>query len=98
MRILYLVGDSRSGSTLLQHLLSLQPGVHALGELRRLGALAREAPDFLGALHHPQFGKQRGQPTVGVQRVVVLALVDEADVARFHCVARPLVFVAVYVG
>ena len=42
MRILYLVGDSRSGSTLLQHLLSLQPGVHALGELRRLGALARE--------------------------------------------------------
>jgi len=41
VRILYLVGDSRSGSTLLQHLLSLQPGVHALGELRRLGALAR---------------------------------------------------------
>ncbi|MCH2106778.1 MAG: sulfotransferase [Planctomycetes bacterium] len=41
MRILYLVGDSRSGSTLLQHLLSLQPGVHALGELRRLGALSR---------------------------------------------------------
>ena len=41
MRILYLVGDSRSGSTLLQHLLSLQPGVHALGELRRLGSLAR---------------------------------------------------------
>jgi len=41
VRILYLVGDSRSGSTLLQHLLSLQPGVHALGELRRLGALSR---------------------------------------------------------
>jgi hypothetical protein len=41
VRILYLVGDSRSGSTLLQHLLSLQPGVHALGELRRLGAMAR---------------------------------------------------------
>ena len=41
MRILYLVGDSRSGSTLLQHLLSLQPGVHALGEIRRLGAMAR---------------------------------------------------------
>ncbi len=41
MRIIYLVGDSRSGSTLLQHLLSLQPGVHALGELRRLGALSR---------------------------------------------------------
>lgn len=41
MRILYLVGDSRSGSTLLQHLLSLQPGVHALGELRRLGEMSR---------------------------------------------------------
>ena len=41
MRILYLVGDSRSGSTLLQHLLSLQPGVHAVGELRRLGALSQ---------------------------------------------------------
>lgn len=45
MRILYIVGDSRSGSSLLQHLLSLQPGVHALGELRRLGALAREGQD-----------------------------------------------------
>ena len=41
MRILYIVGDSRSGSTVLQHLLSLQPGVHSVGELRRLGAMAR---------------------------------------------------------
>ena len=37
MRALYVVGDSRSGSTLLQHLLSLQEGVVALGEVRRLG-------------------------------------------------------------
>ena len=43
MRILYIVGDSRSGSTVLQHLLSLQPGVHSVGELRRLGAMARGA-------------------------------------------------------
>jgi hypothetical protein len=41
VRILYIVGDSRSGSTVLQHLLSLQPGVHSVGELRRLGAMAR---------------------------------------------------------
>lgn len=36
MQILCIVGDSRSGSTLLQTLLSRRPGVVALGELRRL--------------------------------------------------------------
>ena len=57
MRILYIVGDSRSGSTVLQHLLSLQPGVHSIGELRRLGAMAREGePCACGApLHECEF-------------------------------------------
>ncbi|MED5329883.1 MAG: sulfotransferase [Planctomycetota bacterium] len=41
MKVFYLVGDSRSGSTLLQHLLALQEGVHALGEVRRMGAMAQ---------------------------------------------------------
>lgn len=41
MRALYIVGDSRSGSTLLQHLLSLQEGVVALGEVRRLEPMVR---------------------------------------------------------
>lgn len=35
-RTLYIISDSRSGSTLLQHLLALQEGVLALGEVRRL--------------------------------------------------------------
>lgn len=38
---MYLVSDSRSGSTLLQHLLGLQPGIVPLGEVRRLGVLAQ---------------------------------------------------------
>lgn len=42
LRVLYVIGHSRSGSTVLQHLLGLQPGVHAVGELHRLGELARE--------------------------------------------------------
>lgn len=41
MKALYIVGDSRSGSTLLQHLLSLQEGVVALGEVRRLEPMVR---------------------------------------------------------
>lgn len=41
LRILYIIGNSRSGSTVLQHLLALQPGVVAVGELRRLGVMAR---------------------------------------------------------
>ncbi len=41
MKALYIVGDSRSGSTLLQHLLSLQEGVVALGEVHRLQKLVR---------------------------------------------------------
>ncbi|MDP9439605.1 MAG: sulfotransferase [Actinomycetota bacterium] len=40
MRTLCIVGDSRSGSTLLQHLLALQDGVVALGEVRRLQQMA----------------------------------------------------------
>lgn len=40
--VLCIIGDSRSGSTLLQYLLATQPGVAAVGELRRLGQLVRE--------------------------------------------------------
>ncbi len=36
MQVLCIIGDSRSGSTLLQALLSRRPGVVGLGELRRL--------------------------------------------------------------
>ncbi len=36
VKTLYIVGDSRCGSTLLQHLIALQEGVCAVGELRRL--------------------------------------------------------------
>lgn len=36
MRALYILSDSRSGSTLLQYLLSLQKEIVALGEVRRL--------------------------------------------------------------
>ncbi|MGB3680995.1 MAG: sulfotransferase [Rubrobacteraceae bacterium] len=39
MKALYIVGDSRSGSTLLQHLLALQDSVTALGEVHRLEGL-----------------------------------------------------------
>lgn len=42
METLYIVGDSRSGSTLLQHLLAQRPGVIALGEVRRLQSLFME--------------------------------------------------------
>jgi len=41
MKAIYIVGDSRSGSTLLQHLLTLQVGVIALGEVLRLETLVR---------------------------------------------------------
>ncbi|MAF66049.1 MAG: hypothetical protein CMJ84_10395 [Planctomycetes bacterium] len=41
MAILVIIGNSRSGSTVLQHLLALQSGVAAVGELRRFGDLAR---------------------------------------------------------
>ena len=41
MKALYILGDSRSGSTLLQHLLSVQEGVTALGEVHRLQKLVR---------------------------------------------------------
>ncbi|MBM3507047.1 MAG: sulfotransferase, partial [Alphaproteobacteria bacterium] len=40
--ILCIVGDSRSGSTLLQYLLGMQPDVATVGELRRLGQLLAE--------------------------------------------------------
>ena len=39
--MLYIVGDSRSGSTLLHHLLALQNGVVGLGEVRRLEQIVR---------------------------------------------------------
>ncbi len=42
MKTLCIVGDSRSGSTLLQHLLALQDGVVALGEVRRLQQMAAD--------------------------------------------------------
>lgn len=42
IKALYIVSDSRSGSTLLQHLLALQKGVVALGEVYRLGELGRD--------------------------------------------------------
>ena len=41
MRAIYIVSDSRSGSTLLHHLLSLQTGVIGLGEVHRLETLVR---------------------------------------------------------
>lgn len=40
--LLCIVGDSRCGSTLLQYLLAAQPGVVALGELRRLESFLAE--------------------------------------------------------
>lgn len=40
--LLCIVGDSRCGSTLLQHLLASQPGVVALGEVRRLERFLKE--------------------------------------------------------
>lgn len=42
MKALYIVSDSRSGSTLLQHLLALQKGVMPLGEVYRLKELGRD--------------------------------------------------------
>jgi hypothetical protein len=42
MKALYIVSDSRSGSTLLQHLLALQKGVMALGEVYRLEEFGRD--------------------------------------------------------
>ncbi|MEM7541590.1 MAG: sulfotransferase [Pseudomonadota bacterium] len=41
MNVLYLLGDNRSGSTMLMHLLSLQQGAYPLGEVRRFGEIAR---------------------------------------------------------
>ncbi len=58
-QILCIIGDSRSGSTLLQYLLATQPGVAAVGELRRLAQLVREGrPCSCGhALHEcPRWG------------------------------------------
>ena len=40
--VLCIIGDSRSGSTLLQYLLGIQAGVATAGELRRLGQLVAE--------------------------------------------------------
>lgn len=42
VKVVYTVGDSRTGSSLLQHLLSLQGTIVALGEVRRLERLVRE--------------------------------------------------------
>ena len=42
MKVIYIVGDSRNGSTLLQHLLALQEGVMAVGEVRRLHEFAKD--------------------------------------------------------
>lgn len=42
VKILYIVGDARCGSTLLQHLMARQAGVCALGEVQRLGDLVRQ--------------------------------------------------------
>jgi hypothetical protein len=41
VKVLYIVSDNRSGSTLLQHLLGLQPGVAALGEIHRLDQMVK---------------------------------------------------------
>jgi len=44
-RVLYICGDSRCGSTLLQNLMALQPGVCVLGEVRRLYSLAQSGAE-----------------------------------------------------
>lgn len=52
MQVLYILGECRGGSTLVQHLIALQPGAYALGELRRLNLVLRTQKSLCACGQH----------------------------------------------